>query len=122
MFLISIPKFCVTISCIQSFRTKLLFTYEVSFSLANVKIPSCTNNQASPAVQTTKLLGGVGLTLPQPIQLLLSAAAGCCSWIGWFRITPALTIGWCRFKPTPTNPVAAIAKCLFSPSCIQELL
>ena len=55
----------------------------------------------------------------QTTTLLLSAAAGCCSWIGWCRITPALAIGWCRitpalaigwcrFKPTPTNPVAAI--------------
>ena len=111
--------------------------FEVSFSLANMNIPqiSTTPDQTykhrisvkyiwwcrfKPA--PTKLLGGVGLNLHgvglnlhQPILYMLSAAAGCCSQIGWCRTTPALVIGLCRFKPAPTNPVDAIAKCLFSP-------
>ena len=64
-----------------------------------------------PAVQTIKLV--------QLYKQHKSAAAGCCNWIGWDRIDPALDIGWgkidpapaigCdRIEPVPAYPVAAI--------------
>ena len=53
-------------------------------------------------------LGGLGLTWTQPIRLLQTAAAGCCSRIGWVRIDPASAIGWVKVDLDPANPVAAI--------------